>query len=57
MQKRYKATGALLVSVAGFIFTYPYTNAGFSGGLINNGFLAAMIGGLADWFAVTALFS
>jgi uncharacterized membrane-anchored protein YjiN (DUF445 family) len=56
MQKRYKATGALLVSVAGFIFTYPYTNAGFSGGLINNGFLAAMIGGLADWFAVTALF-
>lgn len=55
MRKKYKATAALLVSVAGFAGTYPYAGS-FAGGLVNSGFLAAMIGGLADWFAVTALF-
>ncbi|MBQ9487184.1 MAG: DUF445 family protein, partial [Selenomonadaceae bacterium] len=33
------------------------TSAGqFFVGLLNHGFIAATIGGLADWFAVTALF-
>ncbi len=55
MQKKYKATGALLLSAVGFAATYPQT-ATFAGGLLNSGCLAAMVGGLADWFAVTALF-
>lgn len=53
--KKYKATIALLCSMAGCAATYPYS-AGFGGGILHNGFLAAMVGGLADWFAVTALF-
>ena len=56
MQKKYKALLALCISIAGFILTYSWANTGFWGGLVNGGFLAAMIGGLADWFAVTALF-
>ena len=55
MQKKYKAPGALLLSAAGFAATYSQT-ATFAGGLLNSGCLAAMVGGLADWFAVTALF-
>lgn len=38
----------------GFIATYKLNS--FWGLLLNHGFLAALIGGLADWFAVTALF-
>ncbi len=56
MQKKYKATLALLISIVGFILSYPYAEAGFLGGILHGGFLAATIGGLADWFAVTALF-
>lgn len=55
IQQKYKAAGALVLSIVGFLFTYQYT-AGFTGGLLNNGCLAAVIGGLADWFAVTAIF-
>lgn len=39
----------------GFILSYPF-HSGFVGGLISSGCSAGMIGGLADWFAVTALF-
>ena len=39
----------------GFLLSYPF-QAGFVGGLIASGCRAGMIGGLADWFAVTALF-
>ena len=56
MQTKYKATLALALSVLGFFLSSPYAEAGFAGGLIYHGFLAAMVGGLADWFAVTALF-
>ena len=56
MQTRYKATLALALSIAGFLLSSPYAESGFAGGLIYHGFLAAMVGGLADWFAVTALF-
>jgi len=55
IQPKYKAAGALALSIVGFLFTYPYTTS-FAGGLLNNGCLAAVIGGLADWFAVTAIF-
>ena len=39
----------------GFLLSYPF-HLGFVGGLISSGCSAGMIGGLADWFAVTALF-
>lgn len=39
----------------GLLLSYPF-HAGFVGGLISSGCSAGMIGGLADWFAVTALF-
>ena len=39
----------------GFFLSYPF-HASFVGGLISSGCSAGMIGGLADWFAVTALF-
>ncbi|OLN31808.1 DUF445 domain-containing protein [Desulfosporosinus metallidurans] len=39
----------------GFLLSYPF-HTGFVGGLISSGCSAGMIGGLADWFAVTALF-
>ncbi len=41
----------------GFLVSYPfYLQGSFIGGLISSGCIAGMIGGLADWFAVTALF-
>lgn len=52
---RHKATLTLAVVTAGFFMTYPFSHT-FAGGLAASGFSAAMIGGLADWFAVTALF-
>ncbi|EGW39948.1 DUF445 domain-containing protein [Desulfosporosinus sp. OT] len=39
----------------GFLISYPF-HGSFAGGLISSGCSAGMIGGLADWFAVTALF-
>ncbi|WP_236639189.1 DUF445 domain-containing protein [Pelosinus sp. UFO1] len=39
----------------GFLISYPLQHT-FIGGLFTGGFGAAMIGGLADWFAVSALF-
>ena len=55
MQKENQANLALALSVIGAIGT-----AGQGGSLalttIHHGFLAAMIGGLADWFAVKAIF-
>ncbi len=60
MQNKFKATTALLISAAGAVLTLPnispFTMDSFTLGLFNHGFLAATIGGLADWFAVTALF-
>ncbi|MBQ1614639.1 MAG: DUF445 family protein, partial [Selenomonas sp.] len=55
MQKKNKANLALGISAAGFLGTMGI-NAGFWGGMVHHGFLAATIGGLADWFAVTAIF-
>lgn len=56
MQKKNKANLALGISAAGFIGTMAAGGSGFAMGLFHHGFLAATIGGLADWFAVTALF-
>ncbi len=50
-----KATILLLIVSACFFISYPF-HSNFWGGLIASMCSAAMIGGLADWFAVTALF-
>lgn len=39
----------------GFLLSYPF-HTSLMGGLISSGCSAGMIGGVADWFAVTALF-
>lgn len=56
ISKRYKAALALAATVAGAVGTAPLSGGSFLGGMLHHGFLAGSIGGLADWFAVTALF-
>ncbi len=66
MQNKTKATATLAGSALLAVSTLPeisplkfiLTGAGgsFTLGLLNHGFLAATIGGMADWFGVTALF-
>ena len=66
MENKTKATATLAASALCAISTLPeisplkfiLTGAGgnFALGLLNHGFLAATIGGMADWFGVTALF-
>ncbi|WP_346354449.1 DUF445 domain-containing protein [Azotosporobacter soli] len=53
--KQAKATVVLALSGLGVLTAYPF-QASFSGGLLTAGFTAATVGGLADWFAVEALF-
>ncbi|BAL82739.1 hypothetical protein SELR_10310 [Selenomonas ruminantium subsp. lactilytica TAM6421] len=55
MQKKNKANLALGISAAGFLGTLGLTGT-FPAAMVHHGFLAATIGGLADWFAVTAIF-
>ncbi|MCW2276994.1 DUF445 domain-containing protein [Heliophilum fasciatum] len=52
---RQMANVVLGVSVAGYLLTVPFAGT-FAGGLLSSGFGAAVVGGCADWFAVTALF-
>ena len=56
MQNKTKATATLAACATLAAGTLPFANSGFLFGLLNHGFIAATIGGLADWFAVTALF-
>ncbi|MCR5757601.1 MAG: DUF445 domain-containing protein [Selenomonas sp.] len=55
MQKKNKADLALGISAAGFFCTFALPES-FAFSMVHHGFLAATIGGLADWFAVTAIF-
>ncbi|MGH1570942.1 DUF445 domain-containing protein [Methylobacterium sp. P31] len=50
------ATGLLLVMVAVFVTTHLVRYPGFGIALLRSGSEAGIVGGLADWFAVTALF-
>lgn len=50
-----KADSTLFLLSIGFFLSYPF-HSSFAGGLISSGCCAGMIGGLADWFAVNALF-
>lgn len=66
MQNKTKATATLATSALLAVSTLPEISplkfiltgatGGFVLGLLNHGFLAATIGGMADWFGVTALF-
>ena len=66
MQNKTKATATLAASALLAVSTLPEisplkfiltgANGSFTLGLLNHGFLAATIGGMADWFGVTALF-
>lgn len=46
---------SLTVMAAGFVGTMSIQNS-FWGGILQGGFESGLVGGLADWFAVTALF-
>lgn len=50
-----KANFALGLSAFGLAAAYPFQST-FWGGLLTSGCSAALVGGLADWFAVNALF-
>ncbi len=56
LQKKYKALTALAVSSGGALAVLPLLGSGFFWDLLEAAFLASTIGGLADWFAVTAIF-
>ena len=56
MRNKTKATLTLAACATFAAGTLPVANSSFIFGLLNHGFIAATIGGLADWFAVTALF-
>ncbi len=49
------ATTLFLLALAGAIFSWPYRE-NFWGGLLLASFEAALVGALADWFAIVALF-
>lgn len=50
------AVGLLLLSALVFIATFAFTDGEGWAGYLRAGAEAAMVGGVADWFAVTALF-
>src|SRR5215467_7017077 len=50
------ATGLLLIAVAIFLGLRLFPNPGFFARLLNAAAEASIVGGLADWFAITALF-
>ncbi|WP_257968094.1 DUF445 domain-containing protein [Peribacillus deserti] len=52
---RYLARLSLMIMGAGFLATIPFQDS-LIGRLLQGGFEAGIVGGLADWFAVTALF-
>lgn len=54
--KKDLALGALIIAGTGTAATHPFTNGNEFISLIHHGFMAATVGGLADWFGITALF-
>lgn len=54
-KSHYLAKISLGVMTVGFLATIPFQGS-FIGRLLQGGFEAGLVGGLADWFAVTALF-
>lgn len=56
LRNRLLATGLLVVAAAAFLATHVAPQPGFWTLLLRAGSEAAVVGGLADWFAVSALF-
>lgn len=56
ISKKNLALGALIAAGIGTAATYNLSSENLFIGLIHHGFLAATVGGLADWFGITALF-
>ncbi|PLR78782.1 DUF445 domain-containing protein [Bacillus sp. V3-13] len=54
-KSKYLATISLIMMGSGFLATIPVQDH-IIGRLLHGGFEAGLVGGLADWFAVTALF-
>ncbi|PLS03040.1 DUF445 domain-containing protein [Neobacillus cucumis] len=54
-KSQHLATISLAIMGIGFIATIPLQHS-FWGNILQGGFEAGLVGGLADWFAVTALF-
>jgi uncharacterized membrane-anchored protein YjiN (DUF445 family) len=54
-RSKYLAGSSLAIMGAGFITTLSF-EASTVGAILQGGFEAGLVGGLADWFAVTALF-
>lgn len=52
---RYIATLILILVTLGCLASYPFKHT-FAGGLLTALFGASMVGGIADWFGITALF-
>lgn len=52
---KHTATISLAIMGAGFAAMFPFDHLPF-GFILQSGFEAGLVGGLADWFAVTALF-
>lgn len=52
---QWKANMTLVIVAIGFILS-SFVSQTFWGGLLFSGLTAALVGGMADWFAVTALF-
>jgi len=55
-RNRLIASGLLVIAVAVFIGVRLFARPSFAAELISAAAEAAIVGGLADWFAVTALF-
>ncbi|MBT2653747.1 DUF445 domain-containing protein [Bacillus sp. ISL-18] len=54
-KSQHLATISLAIMGIGFVATLPLQDS-FWGNILQGGFEAGLVGGLADWFAVTALF-
>jgi uncharacterized membrane-anchored protein YjiN (DUF445 family) len=54
-KSKYLAKISLVIMAVGFLASLPFQDS-FIGRLLQGGFEAGLVGGLADWFAVTALF-
>lgn len=54
-QSKYLASFSLVVMGSGFVITSLFQDS-MIGTILQGGFEAGLVGGLADWFAVTALF-
>lgn len=56
ISKKNLALGSLITASIGTAATYPFAEGNLFLNIVHHGLLAATVGGLADWFGITALF-